>query len=48
MYMRRNGEEYMEGDNLISDDFAKVTLAKKNKEGEKMSAVGIWCSEIEA
>ena len=29
--MRKNGEECMEDDNLISDDFAKVTLAKKNK-----------------
>lgn len=28
MYMRKNGEEYMGDDNLISDDFAKVTLAK--------------------
>lgn len=31
MYMRKNGQEYMEDDNLISDDFAKVTLAKKIK-----------------
>ena len=28
MYMRKNGEECIGGDNLISDDFVKVTLAK--------------------
>lgn len=27
-YMEKNGEGYMGDDNLISDDFAKVTLAK--------------------
>lgn len=28
MYMKKNGKEYMGDDNLISDDFAKVTSAK--------------------